>query len=336
MHDIITIGSTTYDSYYRINFKTTPWKTPTGKAYIIPTGEKFGIEDAYATLGGNAANAAVTFARHGFKTAVMARIGFDAEGEEIKKRLKKERIETKFIKHSLKAYTARSVLLLQKGERTILSYHGAINEFSLKDIDFKNLKAKWIYVSLPGDSYTIFSKLVREASKRGIRIAVNPSFKHLSEGKKKLLQDLKYVSVLFVNDGEASELTGIPFKQRERMLKKLTSLINGIAVITLGPEGVIASDGRRIYSAGIFKEKMLADRTGAGDSFGSGMVAALMDGGDKKLFDSRNIERAIRFATANSTSNVEHIGATEGVLTKNEFDKSSRWRNLKIRDRIIN
>ena len=64
------------------------------------------------------------------------------------------------------------------------------------------------------------------------------------------------------------------------------------------------------------------DRTGAGDAFGAGFVSVLMRGG--------SIEEAIRFAAANSTMVVETLGATEGVLTRKEFEGSSRWGNLFI------
>ena len=86
--DIITIGSTTYDSFYKVNFKTIDWDTPSHKAYAIPVGEKFGVDEAFFENGGNAANASVTFARQGFRTAIFTRIGDDAAGVEIQQKLK--------------------------------------------------------------------------------------------------------------------------------------------------------------------------------------------------------------------------------------------------------
>lgn len=342
-YDVITIGSTTYDSFYEIDFQTIEWKTPSGRAYVIPTGEKVGIKEVHARSGGNAANASMTFARHGFKTSIMTRIGDDAEAEFIKSRLKEEKVDIKSIKVSPKALTARSVLMLdKKGERTILSFHGAIDEFSAKDIDFKKLNSKWIYVSLPGDSYKLFSKLAREAHKNGIKVAINPSGQHLKEGGKQLIKDLKNVSLLILNGGEAATLTGISFEKPDKVFKKLDELMPGLAVVTRGPKGVMASDGRYKYKAGIFKEKRIADRTGAGDSFGSGLVAGLIE--KNWSMDSQElsvkgqvsaIEHAIKFASANATSVVEYIGATPGILTKSKFKKESRWSKFKIETKKI-
>lgn len=321
--DVVAIGSTTRDAFFKTGFKIIKYpNTPTGKAYLVPLGEKMGVMDVYFTLGGNAANAAVTFARQGYRTAAFTKVGRDVAGEEVKYWLNEEGIETGLISSSSKP-TAYSVLLLQNGERTILSYHGAIDEFSLKNVDWKKLKARWWYVSLPGESYKLLGKLIAAAKKFKVSVALNPSFKHLSEGRRELIKFLKDISFLVVNEGEAAELTGISFKKETAVFRKLDALTPGIVAVTSGPKGVTVSDGRFIYKAHTFKEKKLVDRTGAGDAFGSGFVAGL-------LRKNENIEYAIRLALANATSVVEHLGATEGALTKHDFDKASRFKAIKI------
>jgi len=92
--------------------------------------------------------------------------------------------------------------------------------------------------------------------------------------------------------------------------------------MTEGNKGVLVSDGKNIYSAGIFRGK-LVDRTGAGDAFGSGFVAGIIE--------KNNIEYAIRLGSANATSVVEKIGAQAGILTKGEFEKSERWQKFEIK-----
>ena len=336
--DIITIGSTTYDSFYKVNFKTIDWDTPSHKAYAIPVGEKFGVDEAFFENGGNAANASVTFARQGFRTAIFTRIGDDAAGVEIQQKLKTEGVQTKFMAKS-KTPTARGVLLLdESGERTILSYRGAIDEFSLEDIIFKNLKSKWIYVSLPGHSYKIFDKLLEHTRKNNILVALNPSGKHLTDGREDLIRHLKDIAMLVVNAGEAAELTGVPFERAGDLFRKFDEMMPGIAVVTDGPNGVKVADGERIYSAGIFKENKIVDRTGAGDAFGSGFVAGLMGQGEtcaKGVCDPEKIKYAIRLASANATSKVEYIGATNGLLTKKQFETDPRWQSFDIKIREI-
>lgn len=320
--DVVAIGSTTRDAFFKTNFKVVRYpRTPTGKAYLVPLGEKMGVKDVYFTMGGNAANASVVFARQGYRTAVLTKVGKDVAGEEVRRRLNEEGIETRFI-FSSALPTAYSVLLLQDGERTILSYHGAINEFSLKSVNWGKFKARWWYVSLPGESYTLLGKLLTAAKKFKVSVALNPSFKHLSEGRRELIKSLKDISFLVVNEGEAAMLTGISFSKEAAVFKKLDTLTPGIVAVTSGPKGVTVSDGRFVYKAPTFKEKKLVDRTGAGDAFGSGFVAGLLR--------KNEIEYAIRLALANATSVVEHLGATEGTLTKHDFDKASRFKTIKI------
>lgn len=333
--DVIAIGSTTHDTFFKTDFKEIDWNTPSGRAMVLPLGEKVGVEEVHTTLGGNAANASVTFSRQGLKTAIMARVGSDALSKEIIDYLKKEKIQTKFIKKSEELPSARSVLILQGGERTIISYHGAIDEFSLKDIDLDNFNADWTYMSFPGNSYKMFTRLLEHTQKNNIRVAINPSYKQLTEGKQELLDNLKNVDVLFVNDGEAATLTDIPFTNEKAVFRRIDELMSpGIVVVTRGKKGVKVSDGKHIYEAGIFKEKQVADRTGAGDSFGSGFIAGLVSAqkqNKNEIFDPENIKHAISLASANATSVVEYIGATPGILSKENFEKDSRWKNFNIK-----
>lgn len=336
--DIVAIGSLTRDSFWEIDVPIIPWeKAQSGKALVIPFGEKFGASDMRITLGGNAANASVTFARQGLRAALLSRIGKDAEGEEAVRALRREGVATHLIETSENLRTAFSVLFLRDGERSIFTYHGALNEFTLKSVNPEKLKSKWWYVSLPGGSYKEFPRILRFAKLSGVRVALNPTYKHLTGGgKAQLLRHLKDIAFLVMNTGEASELTGISFRDSARVFRALDELVPGIVAVTDGPRGVTVSDGHTLYKAGIFREKKIRDRTGAGDAFGSGFVAglALKNEECKKGYCApENIEYAVRLASANATSVVEHLGATEGALTRKEFETQPRWsaRNLPVR-----
>lgn len=334
MFDVITIGSATRDAFFEVDFKTVPWpKVSAKKAYALPLGEKLEVKRALFTVGGNSANASVTFARQGFRTACIAKVGCDVSGEEIRRRLVREGVDARFMSCAERAPTAYSVLLVQKGERTIMGYHGASDLFSMKDVDLNNAAARWWYVSLAGESYTMFSELVWQAKKKNVAVAFNPSGYHLRRKKEEIIRCLKDVSFLVVNNEEASLLTGIPWKKEREVFKKLDRWMPGILAVTSGRKGVVVSDGKNIYRAGIFKEKKLVDRTGAGDAFGAGFVAGLLkcqvSGVKNQEFKKEDVCYAIRLATANSASVVEKFGATEGALTLREF-KNPRWKNLNI------
>lgn len=328
MLDVITIGSATWDNFVKSDYplKDDP-DAPSGKIIALHLGEKYSATELYSTIGGNAANASVTFARQGFKTACFAKIGDDLVADQFEAHLKKEGVKRNLLVRTKEKPTAySSILLSDKGDRTILSYHGASNTFTMDDVPLKKLKAKWWYLSLAGESYKMFDALMDFAKKEGIKVGCNPSGYHLKHGKEGILERLSDLAFLVLNEEEAAELTGIPFQQEAEVFAKLDDLVPGVVAVTNGPRGVTVSDGKSIYRAGIFPEKQLLDRTGAGDSFGSGFVAGLMR--------SNDLQYAIRLASANATSVVEHIGATEGVLTKAQFE-DARWQDFPIETQAI-
>ncbi|MEK7506205.1 MAG: carbohydrate kinase family protein [Patescibacteria group bacterium] len=325
MFDVITIGSVKRDAFFEApKFQTIPWKkTPSKKAIVLPLGEKLEVDNIYFTIGGNSANASVTFSRLGFDTACAGKTGDDPGGREIRRRLNGEGVDTNLITKTDELPTGYSVLLLKDGERTILGYHGASGVFDISDFYLKRLKAKWWYLSLSGESTRFLGKLIAFARKNKISVAFNPSGYHLEHYPKEILKNLKNISFLVLNEEEAAILTGLPFSKERQVFKKLDALMPGIVAVTNGAKGVTVSDGKLIYRAPAFKEKKLVDRTGAGDAFGSGFTAGLIkSGGD--------IKYAIRLASANATSVVEYIGATEGTLKMSDFWRP-RWNNLKIR-----
>ena len=336
MYDVVTIGSTTRDAFFSADFKTIAWpQTPSRSAYVLPRGEKLEVKNIFFTIGGNAANASVTFARQGFKTAATGKTGVDVSAEEIRRRLRSEGVDTKHMASTKEAPTAYSVLLLENGERTILGYHGASDTFKLSDLNLDALKAKWWYISLAGDSDKMFLPLMSFARKNKIAVAFNPSGHQIKHRRNEILSALKDISFLAVNDEEAGQLAGISWKKEKEVFRKLDSLLRpDILAVTTGPTGVTVADGKHIYKAGTFKEKKLVDRTGAGDAFSSGFTAGLirrLQVADCRLQDlgKEDIAYAIRLATANATSNVEEVGATEGLLTKEGFE-NPRWEKLKI------
>ncbi len=336
MLDIIAIGSTTQDTFLEVDCPLIDWpETPLKKALVLPFGEKLEVRQALTTIGGNAANASITFSRQGFKTACFGKIGDDTTSDFIIRRLKKEKVKPLFT-IGRGQDTARSTLLLKNGERTILGYHGAANTLVTEDIKWNTLKSRAWYLSLSGESDALLRPLLEFAKSNDIFVGFNPSGHHIHHRRQEVIDLLPLVSFLVMNEGEAAELTGIHFEREKEVFAELDRMMPGIVAITNGEKGATVSDGKIIYKAGVFPEKQLADRTGAGDAFGSGFVSGLMRHAPKKgpwTFAPDVIEYALRLATANATATIEHIGGTEGVLTRKEFESADRFRTLAI-DRI--
>jgi len=344
MYDIITIGTATRDVFLTSPvFKVLRDKKhlpkigfPTGEAQCFALGGKIEINEPIFTTGGGATNAAVTFGRQGFKTAALIKVGKDESAENILKELKKEKIISLTTKEKAKTTAFSVILLAPAGERTILVYRGASEDLKIKEIPFKKLESRWAYISPGKISYPVIEKLFNHFSKSKTLIAFNPSKYFLEMGIKKLKPLLNRTKVAILNREEAANLTGIDYQKEKEIFKKLDKLIDGIAVMTEGNKGVLVSDGKNIYKAGIFKGKLI-DRLGAGDAFGSGFVAGLVrsQSANRKeqgeRFAPSDLQFAVRLGSANATSVIENIGAKEGILTRQEFEKSSRWKNLLIK-----
>ena len=113
-------------------------------------------------------------------------------------------------------------------------------------------------------------------------------------------------SINFINKEEAQSLFG-DFEPEELVLraKNLVKII----IVTSGADGVWATDGDCIVRAGMYEDVPRKDTTGAGDAFGSGFVSQWAQGAD--------IKESILFASANSTSVIQYMGAKKGILYKN-------------------
>ena len=327
--DVITIGTATRDVFltsplFRVlkdpaHLKKIGFKT--GEAECFALGSKIEIDEPHLTVGGGAANAAVTFGRQGFKTAALVKIGEDGAGEDVLKSLKREKVAAIPIidKSSGTAYS--TILLTSLGERTILVYRGAAEKILKKEIPMRKLKARWAYISPGRIDLSVIGDVVKALKREGARVAMNPSKFYLDMGIQKLKFLFQDLDVVILNREEASYLTGIDYGKTRKIFKKFDDFINGIAIMTDGEKGAFVSDGRYIYRAGIFKEKKLVDRTGAGDAFGSGFVAGFMQ--------KKDIHYAMRLASANATSAVEAVGAEEGILSKKDFT-GKRWQYLDL------
>lgn len=299
---MLAIGTATQDVFLRSKqFK--PHRQD-GKYYEqFLLGAKLAVEEVTFATGGNAMNAATTFARQGLDSEFMGILGIEPAGQVIMNALDNEGIATHHVVQDEQFQTSYSTILLApNGERTILNYHGTHIHDNGSPLDLDALgHADWLYLSSVG-SVALLERLVTVAAKNGVQVALNPSGAELAEADKlrSLLED---VAVLLVNKDEMKLL--VEGETLEELVRHGTNLVRTV-VVSDGPNGVMATDSQQIVKAGVYEDVPVVDRTGAGDAFGSGFVARHAMG--------KSLEDAVTFASANATSVVAHIGATPGIL----------------------
>lgn len=269
-------------------------------------GAKINVDNIQFATGGGATNAAVTFARQGLESSFVGKLGNDSAAQGVIQELDKEEVDTRqLIYHDSLGTQYSTILLADTGERTILVYRGAANTHTASDYENLNLEGQdWIYVSTFAGAIDALNVIFHKAADAGVKIAFNPGDKELEQPDelRPLLED---VEVLIVNKEEAQKL--VEGEDLEELVRHLLNYVP-VAIVSDGPNGVMASDGKTLVRAGMYEDVPVLDRTGAGDAFGSGFVSQWSQG--------VSLKDAIVFASANSTSVVTKIGAKEGILRK--------------------
>lgn len=328
MYDVITIGAATRDVFLLSDhFRVAKDKhlSSFGEVLYFNLGSKNELKDVILTTGGGATNAAVTFARQGLKTACICRVGDEESGHDVVRALEHEGIATEFIQHDKKSPTAYSTILTtKKGERVILTKRGASDHIDARSIPASRIYAQWLYISSVAGDIGLLRTICSIAHANGARIAMNPGIRELEKGSRVLEPILRTVDVLFINQEEAAQLIGIPYKKEKEIFHKLDAIVRGIVVMTKGSKGVVVSDGKKMYSAGVPKAPIMG-RTGAGDAFGSGFIAGLVQGKD--------IPFAVQLGTANATSVIQHLSAKRGILHKGKWGK---WPRVTVKTVSLN
>lgn len=271
----------------------------------LELGAKADVNNINFTTGGGATNAAVTFARQGLVSHFMGTLGHDPAAQAVLSDLDNESVDTTHVSYTDKYNTGYSVLLLApNGERTILTYRGASTHYDVKNFDLGDAHVDWIYVSSMAGNMDVLHAIFKQASELGIKVFFNPGKGELKKINKlkSLLED---VDVLSVNKEEMEQI--VEGQDIEELVRHATHYVP-VVIVSDGPNGVVASDGKTIVRAGMYEDVRVIDRTGAGDAFGSGFLSQWAQG--------KSLAQSITFASANSTSVVTKIGAKAGIIHK--------------------
>jgi len=131
-----------------------------------------------------------------------------------------------------------------------------------------------------------------------------------------LLQTLKLVDVLSINDEEARQLSGE--YSLVKAAKKIMAMGPKILIIKKGEHGALLFNDKQIFFAPALPLEEVFDPTGAGDTFAGGFIGYLAKTGDISF---NNMKRAIIYGSAMASLCVEKFG-TERLehLSKEEVE----------------
>ena len=320
MARIICLGSALQDVYMRdrqdFGGVSVDGRKVLGK---LELGDKVDIDEVEFSIGGGGTNIAVGLSRGGHKVFFIGTVAHDTPGSAVVETLLKEKVNIDYLNFVRDAKTGYSVVLLApSGERTILTYRGASQDFlgvSLRD--FRTIKPDWLSVTTTYGNMELLKELFGYCAERGIKIMWNPGKLELKH-RERVMELVSKVNVLLLNKKEAGLLLGEELSAREAA-EKLDQVVD-IAVVTDASRGLVGAWNGKLYKLGLYEDVKVMDTTGAGDAFGSGFLTEFAHTGDFK--------KALIYGAANSTSVVQKIGAKAGLLRR----RGIKIKNMKVKE----
>lgn len=316
--DFIAVGDTVTDAFIDIKqasvFQAPQADGTTEEELCFVNGAKIPYESVTIIPAvGNAANASVAAARLGLHSAFVSDVGDDEHGKEILATLKKQGVDTAYVRTNTGMPSNYHYVLKHGAERTILIKHQKY-PYHLPDIG----SPKWIYFSSVGeDSLPYHDEIVSYVKTHPeVKLAFQPGTFQIKLGKD-VLKDLYQCSeIFFCNVEEARIILKTTEPEPRKLPKMISELGPKIAVITDGPKGLYAYDSRsgKTYFMPPYPDpKPPVSRTGAGDACSSTIAIALLLG--------LPLETALQWGPINSMNVVQHVGAQTGLLTRVELEK---------------
>jgi sugar/nucleoside kinase (ribokinase family) len=310
--NLLTIGDASMDVFVTPTESDTYCLIDDKECFLsFAYGDKIPVKDLAFSVGGNAANNSVGSKRLGVNSAVVLTLGDDETGDQIANKLIKEGVSCDYVTREKDTASNYSTAITVYGERTLFTYKAPKKKYHLPD---ELPKTPWLYLTSMGDGFeTVFGRVVDHIKNNPeIKLAYNPGSRQLRAGVEKSTEVLKVAHILYVNRKEAEMFAGMEgtHGNEKELLKKLCTLGPKVPIVTDGANGSYVYDGEKFYRAGILPVDSY-ERTGAGDSFGSGCVAALIKG--------KTMEEALLWGTVNSASVIGYAGAQRGLLKEDQM-----------------
>ena len=260
----------------------------------------------------NAGNASVSASRLNLKSALVANIGDDKNGELCIESFKKDGVSTDFITINKDKRTNYHYILWFEDERTILQKHSDFN------YHFPNIgNPKWIYLTSLGEQSLPYHAQMLEYLKNneGVKIAFQPGIFQIKMGFEKLKDIYARTEIFFCNIEEAKTILNIEnHNEVKNLLQKVYALGPKIVVLTDGIKGSYSYDGAEFLFMPSYPDpKPPYERTGAGDAFSSTVVSAIILG--------KTLAEALAWGSINAMSVVQEIGAQKGLLTREKLEE---------------
>ncbi len=253
---------------------------------------------------GNSANAAVSAARLGISSALIANVGKDTNGQNCLDELKLNNVQTTYVGIHEGLRTNYHYVLWYDVDRTILLKHEHFPTAFPHDM----VPPKMIYLSSLGEGTEDYHSQIAQyvVAHPEVQFVFQPGTFQMKMGTDVLKDIYARTYVFFCNVEEAQRILKTNSDKLPELFDGIHALGPKIVIITDGMKGAYASDGIEKYFMPVYP-KDAYERTGAGDAFASTVSVGLLMG--------KPLKEALTWGPVNSMSVVQYVGAQKGLLT---------------------
>jgi ribokinase len=263
--------------------------------------------------GGKGANQAVAARRLGAEVRLVACLGEDASGRDVRQALTDEGIGVEAIVTTAEAATGTALIVVDaQGRNQIAVAPGANRALTVADVERRGADFAWAEVVVCSLEVPLATaRRALECGRRhGALTILNPA--PLPDGGLDFLDLADYVTP---NEGEAARLSGLPLSDlagAATVAAAIRALGAAHAIVTLGAGGAVVEGGTGGVHVPAF-EVAVVDTTGAGDAFNGALAVALAE--------RRPLAASLRFANAAAGLACTSRGAQPSLPTRQQVER---------------
>ncbi len=225
--------------------------------------------------GGSASNSICALGELGIESKFIGKIGDDDLGVFYLEDMKHRGVQP-FVIHGNKPTGICCSLITPDRERTLLTYLGAAVELDVNELSphfFENIGVVYIEGYLIHNQELI-NRSIQLAKNNQAAVAMDLSSFNLVAANRDYLRSIidAGIGILFANEEEIFELTGLPPYESICELRTKTPII----VIKLGAKGSIIGRGSEVVTVSPIPVTAI-DTTGAGDSYAAGFIYGFLN-----------------------------------------------------------
>jgi sulfofructose kinase len=262
-------------------------------------GSKVEYRRATVLPGGQVATTVVACAHWGLQTRYVGKLGEDDAARLHRGEFARAGVETQIVTVPGGASAQSLILVDGTGERTVLNRRDDRLALQPGELDRESIvNARALHV----DGYDTAAATVAAGWARAAGVPVVADLDETYPGVEELLEKIDY---LIVSRDFPGRLTGEA--NLEKALRQMHRRYRcRITAATLGPEGVLAWDGKEFHHTPAY-DVPVVDTTGAGDIFHAGFIYGLLQ--------DWPLDRQLDFACAAAALNCMGVGARGGIQT---------------------